>query len=177
MQKGRVKLMRFKEKKDSNGLFKSILMAYIILVLHVFLIAGLGILVLFFHGIVNYMIWIFLVGSAAILASGYYFYRRMKAEGKTLREMLSSPLLRGRAVEISFLGGLASFKIGRPGDMPALGSDFLKQFPQLEDPDSIRIRELTELARLLEKDLITRDEYDKAKQQIFKFRHSNLLNS
>ncbi len=32
----------------------------------------------------------------------------------------------------------------------------------------MRIRELTELANLLENNLITRDEYNKAKQQIFK---------
>ena len=38
---------------------------------------------------------------------------------------------------------------------------------QLEDPETIRIRELAELARLLENDLITRDEFDKAKQRLF----------
>jgi hypothetical protein len=39
---------------------------------------------------------------------------------------------------------------------------------QLEDPGTIRIRELTELARMLEKNLITREEYNRAKQTLLK---------
>ena len=39
---------------------------------------------------------------------------------------------------------------------------------QLEDPETARIRELTELARLFEKNLITSEEYNKAKNQILK---------
>ena len=72
-----------KEKEESH--FKSVLMAYLILVLHVVLITGLVLLVIFFRGIINYMIWIFLGGTAAILASAYHFYKRMKMEGKTIR--------------------------------------------------------------------------------------------
>lgn len=160
--------MAFKKKIESNGLFKSVLMAYFILVLHVLLIAGLGFLVLFFRGIVNYMVWIFIGGSAAIITSGYLFYKHMKAEGKTIREMLNSPLFQGKTVEVSFLGGLASFRIGSSGEVSAIPSDTSEQFRQLEDPAGIRIRELTEIARLLENKLITPEEYSKAKQQIFK---------
>ena len=39
---------------------------------------------------------------------------------------------------------------------------------QLEDPDAVRLREIKELANLLRDDLITREEYEKAKQHIFK---------
>lgn len=143
-------------------------MAYFILVLHVVLIAGLVLLVIFFRGIIDYMIWIFIGGSAGIIALSYHFYKRMKMEGKTLREMLSSPKYSGRTVEVSFLGGLASFKIGRSSNAPALGSDASGQFKQLEDPDEVRTRELSELVRMLEKNLITLDEYNKFKEQIFK---------
>ena len=87
-------------------------MAYMVLVLHLLLIAGLGLLVLFFRGVMQYMIWIFLGGAAAIIVSGYHFYIRMKQEGKNLREMMYSPLFHGRAVEVSILGGMATFKIG-----------------------------------------------------------------
>jgi hypothetical protein len=41
---------------------------------------------------------------------------------------------------------------------------------QLEDPETVRIRELAELARLLENDLITREEFNEAKQRLFQYR-------
>ena len=100
------------EKNRGEGLFKSVMLAYFVLVLHILLIVGLGLLVIFFRGIVQYMIWVFLFGFIAILGSFYYFYRRMKAEGRSLREMLRSPLFLDRPVEVSLLGGLASFKVG-----------------------------------------------------------------
>jgi hypothetical protein len=152
--------------KDKDGLFKSVLLAYLILALHVLLIAGIGLLVLFFRGFVQYMIWIFL-GCASLLAySGYRFWRRMKTEGKTLAEMLHSPTFRGRSVEINLLGGIASFKLGAPDPRLALPEDTSSPPRQLEDPDTARIRELSELARLLEKDLITLEEYHQAKRRL-----------
>ncbi len=39
---------------------------------------------------------------------------------------------------------------------------------QLEDPDTLQIRELERLADMLEKDLITRDEFLIAKKKILK---------
>ena len=160
--------MLFKKRKDGDSLFKGVMLAYFILVLHVLLIAGVGLMVIFFRGIINYMLWILIGGGVIIIAVVYYIYRRMKEEGKTLKETLSSPMFSGRPIEVSVLGGLASFKMGRPGNIPALGNDQSKQFLQLEDSSAMRIRELTELANLLENNLITRDEYNKAKQQIFK---------
>lgn len=160
--------MILENKKEGSGLFKSVLLFYLILVLNLFLIAGVGILVLFFRGIVNYMLWIFLAGAGAIIFFGYRFYRRMKQEGKTLQEMVNSPWYRSRTVEVSFLGGLASLKLGRAPDMLEMDHDFSKPMQQLEDPETIRVRELTELVRLLEKNLITIDEYNKAKELIFK---------
>lgn len=160
--------MLFKKRKDGDSPFKGVMLAYFILVLHVLLLAGVGLMVIFFRGIINYMLWIFIGGAVIIIATVYYIYRRMKEEGKTLKETLSSPMFSGRPVEVSILGGLASFKMGRPGNMPALGNDQSKQFLQLEDSNSMRIRELTELANLLENNLITRDEYNIAKHQIFK---------
>jgi len=158
----------FEENKSEDNHFKSVLMAYFILVLHVLLIAGLIAIVIFFRGVVNYMIWIFLVGTAVIIASGSYFYRRLKREGKTLKEMLRLPLLTGRTVEVSVLGGLASFKIGTDADVKALVDNRQKQSQQLEDPETVRVRELSELARMLENDLITLDEYNTIKHQIIK---------
>jgi len=156
-------------RKGDEGLFKGVMMAYLVLVLHVLLIVGLGLVVIFFSGIVQYMFWIFLLGGIAILASFYYFYRRMKVQGRTLREMMQSPMFNGRPVEVSLLGGLASFKMGGVAGGPReLGSHTLHPPHQLEDPDTVRLREIKELASLLKDDLITREEYERAKQHIFK---------
>jgi hypothetical protein len=152
---------------DSQGLFKSVMMAYAVLVLHVLLIAALGLLILFFRGVTQYMIWIFLVGGGGLAVSGYLFYRRMKAEGRTLKEMLQSPTFGGRSVEVSFLGGLASFRLGQqsaPRELPGASEDLLR----LEDPEAFRKKELETLLRLLEKNLISPEEYQKAKQDILK---------
>jgi len=100
---------------------KSVMMAYLILVLHVVLLMGLGVLVFFFRGIVHYMLWIVLFGAIAILASGYWFYRRMKAEGRSFRDTLNSPLFRNKTVEVSLLGGLAQFRVGHSNGPPLLG--------------------------------------------------------
>jgi hypothetical protein len=159
-----------KRKKGGNepGLFKGVMLAYFILVLHVLLLAGVGLMVIFFRGIINYMLWILIGAGIIIIAAVYYIYRRMKEEGKTLKETLSSPMFSGRPVEVSVLGGLASFKMGRPSNMPALGNDQSKKILQLEDSSSMRIRQLTELANLFENNLISHDEYNIAKKQIFK---------
>ncbi len=158
-----------KKKKNETGLFKGVMTAYFIVVLHVLLIAGVGLLVIFFQGIINYMPWILLGGSALIIASVYLFYIRIKKQGMTLRETLKSPMFQGRTVEVSLLGGLASVKIGGgSGGAPALENNSSTQYLQLADPASVRLKELTELADLLEKNLITLDEYNTFKQQILK---------
>ena len=160
--------MAFKKEKESQH-FKSVLIAYFILVLHVVLVAGLVMMVIFFRGILNYMIWIFLGGLIAIIVSGYHFYKRMKMEGKTLREILNTYRHSGRSVEVSFLGGLASLKIGgEHHNPPALNGNSSGHLKQLEDPESIRYKEFSELVRLLENNLITLEEYNKFKEQIFK---------
>jgi hypothetical protein len=161
--------MTFLKKEKESQHLNSILMAYFILILHVVLVAGLVLMVIFFRGIINYMIWIFIGGLIAIIASGYHFYNRMKKEQKTLREILSTPRLNGRSVEVSFLGGLVSFKIGRAHyDLPALDSHSSGGLRQLEDPESVRYKEFSELVRLLENNLITLEEYNKFKEEIFK---------
>ena len=153
-------------KRNSEGLFSGIFTAYSVLVLHVVLIVGLVLLVIFFRGILAYMLWIFLAFAAATGAYAYYIYRRAKREGKAVREILRSSLLSGRSVEVSLLGGVASFKVSQDGDAPKLTNDMLPPSRLLEDPETARVRELTELARMLEKNLITREEFDQAKRKI-----------
>ncbi len=153
--------------KEGSGLFKSVSMAFVILILHVILIIAIGLLILFFKGFVNYMVWIFLGVSAVIFLATYLFYRRIKSEGRSIRETLNSPMFQGRPVEVSFLGGVASIRVGAPSTLPALEAQNYSHPLQLEDPTTVRIRELTELSHLLEKGLITLEEFNQAKGKLF----------
>ncbi len=157
--------MMFFKKKEKEGFLKGVFMAYFILLFHVFLFACLGFLVLFFRGVMHYMIWIFAACSAAIIASGYLFYKRMIVEGKNIRDLINTPLFNNRSVEVSFLGGMAAVKIGNGG--VALPAPPPAPVLQLEDPSAARLRNLKALAELYEKGLITEDEYHQAKSEMF----------
>jgi hypothetical protein len=156
----------FHRNPDPNSVAKSIAAAYSILLLNVLLLAGLGFMVFFIGGLIQNMMWILLAGSAAAAGSGYLIYRRMKQQGRRIREILALPALTNRSVEISFMGGLASLKIGQSDpmmDMPYVG----EKMKRLENPEAGKIHDLSELVRLLENDLITWDEYSLAKKKIF----------
>ena len=155
----------FKNGKSRDGIVKSVAVAYLVLVLHLLLIAGLGVIVIFFRGVTQYLFWIVALGILGIGASLYLFFRKLRAQGKTLGQTLDSPTFAGRAVEVSLLGGFASIKLGNPASPPTVEGPAANHL-RLEDPETRRIRELTELARLLEKNLITREEFNKAKRQI-----------
>ncbi len=160
--------MTHDKQKGGFELTKGVFIAYVILGLHVLLIAGIGLLVMFFRGVVNYMAWIFIGGTAILLTSVFIFYTRLKKQGKTLKDILNSSTFQGRSVEVSLLGGMASIKIGQPGgDLPELDSNVIGPAMQLEDPATVRTRELSELALLYEKELITLEEYTLAKQRLF----------
>lgn len=157
-------------KKESNGMMKSIFAAHLILVLHVLLLAGLGCLILFFGVIVQYLFWILFVGSAGIFLAGYLLKRKMVREGKQLRDMLALPSLKGRTIEVSILGGMASLRLENPGNIP------INQHPRLTehsghsghliDSNAYQLRELSELVDLYNKNLITLDEYNKFKTKL-----------
>ena len=157
------------KKNAGDGLVKSVLLAYFILALHVLLIAGVAVLVLFFRGVVQYMVWILLGGLALISLSAFLLFRRMRAEGRSLRDMLRNPVFSGRSVEVSLLGGMATVRLGQPTHPPAITHEPVIDVPRLEDPEASakgEVSELAELARLLEKDLITVDEFNQAKRRL-----------
>jgi hypothetical protein len=160
--------MLSKKNKNSDGIFTSILAAHVILLLHLLLFAALGLLVVFLSGMMQYMFWIFFGGMAIIGLSAYLFYRRLRKEGKSLKEALRSPVFQGRQVEVSLLGGMATLKLDQRRHRmdKAIESERLQTPLQLEDPETARIREINDLARLLEKELITRDEFNKAKRRL-----------
>ncbi len=158
--------MRFTNNKNSEGLFKSIFFVQVVLILHLLLLAALGILVAFLSGVMQYMLWVLLGGMALVALSAFLIFRRLRREGKTLGEALRSPTFEGRAVEVSLLGGLATFKLGKPKSKLALENDSQPPPLQLEDSETARIREIKELAQLLEKEYITPEEFAKAKQRL-----------
>jgi hypothetical protein len=145
------------------GIFKGIMMSHVVLVLF----AGIGVVVTFMGGVMQYMLWILLAGMLAIALSAYLIYRRLRREGKSIADALHSPMFRGRSVEVSLLGGVATMRLesGKP-DSTIEKSDPATM--QLEDPETLRIREINSLARLLEKKLITPDEFDMAKQRLLR---------
>ena len=87
-----------------------------------------------------------------------------------IHDIENSTLFQGRSFEVSFLRGLASLKFGRSGDLKTIENSSSEAKFQLEDPETVRIRELTELARMYEKKLITSEEYQRAKDQVLKSR-------
>jgi len=158
-----------KNKNEITSLVSSLFLASSVLLFHVILVVVMGILVLFFSGLVNYIFWIFLGGCALIGGAVYFFFRYMKKDGSQMvYQLLSLPELKGKKIEVKLLGGLASLKIaGDDAKSHVIDMDPSPTSRQLEDPRSIRLRELTELSRLREKNLITAEEYDQAKKSFF----------
>lgn len=159
----------FKKPNDDNHLINSLFLASAILVFHLILIAGLSVLVLLLHGIVNYMAWILLGGFSLATGSVYLLFRYMKqGGGKALQKIISLPEFKGKNIEINFFGGIASLKIRNENiEKEMIESNLVPSSRQIEDSQAMRYRELTELARLLEKKLITPDEYYQAKKVLF----------
>jgi hypothetical protein len=156
-----------KSDHNSGGVVQSVMTAYLILILHVVLIALIGLLVIFFQGLISYMIWIFLGLVGVVAFSGYRFYRRLKAQGRSVAEAIRTPTFDGRPVEISFMGGLASLRLGESQESPALEAPISDAIPkQLEAPETAQVKELNDLAKLLEDGLITLEEFKNLKQQI-----------
>jgi hypothetical protein len=159
----------FKRKATDNHLIGSLLFAFAILLFHVLLLAAIGLLVFIFRGIVNYFAWILLGGGLLTAAGLYLLFRYTKKEKSAIAQLLGLPEFKDRRVEVNILGGLASFKIDGEKKQPlALEDQSLTESDicRLEDPGHMKIQDLSELARLLEKELITPDEYERAKSSL-----------
>jgi hypothetical protein len=161
--------MATENSDQGENLFKAVIMTHLILFLHLLIIVGLVLMVIFFREITQHMLWILLGAASLFILSGLLICRHIKSKGKKLfRDIEHSSLFKGRSFEVSFLRGLASLKFGQPDDLRALDNPSSDANLQLEDPDTVRIRDLTELARMYEKNLITSEEYNRAKNQVLK---------
>jgi hypothetical protein len=150
--------MSTKADKPGAELFKGVLLAHLIIGLHVGVVALIGLLVIFFGGLARYWGWILLGGLTAAGLLGVFVYRTVTSRGRSIyRDIRSSPVMPGGTLEVSLLGGLASVKFSKPADAPAL----------LEDSATLQIHELGNLAQMYEKNLITREEFERAKAAMF----------
>ncbi|MDD9301208.1 MAG: SHOCT domain-containing protein [Desulfobacter sp.] len=157
-------------KKDKEGLFKNIFVAYFILLLHVFLLAGVGLTVVLFKGVYHYLPWIMAGIGILVLSIAWFIYRRMRATSSSLSEILGAPEFADRALEVRLLGGLASFKI-KAKETPALmmAPDNSQGEPNVRLIESTMTRteqKMIELNTLYEKNLISQDEFESARQNI-----------
>jgi hypothetical protein len=128
------------------------------------MIGGIGVLIMFFYGFVNHMIWMIL-GFTCLSAGGIWLYIRIKSDAKALKN-IAGESLKGKTVEVDFLRGVATLKISDAKDGQDAHRITSDRPRQLAGPESENINTLSELARLYEKKLISRDEYNKAKHKI-----------
>ena len=152
--------------RPQESIFKGIVLALFVLFFHVILILVLGLLVLFFGSVITYLPWILALGVGLIVGSGYLWWRFMKKRGKKLKDILEDPLLEGRTIEVTFLGGLASLRLGQSQELLTMAHLNSESPKQLRDPSADRAEQLANLARLLKQDVITIDEFLKAKKGI-----------
>lgn len=153
------------ENEQNKSIFSGVMVGYIVLVLHILLMIVLGVAVVLIKGIYDFRWLIFIAGIALIGGSGYYFYRRMKESNRKISDLMTDPALANRTLEISLLGGMATVKLGHKDEsIQLIASE--EQPKQLEAPQSVQIKELSELNHMLEEGLITRDEFLKLKKEI-----------
>ncbi len=162
----------WKNKFSSNNddsLSKGVFLAFVILFLHVGMLLLVALLVVFFGFIIKYFAWILLGIGLIIVGTIVYILYSLKKQTSGLAEVLGMPEFKGKNVELRLFGGMASLKITDSQEStPMLEYDDDRLGGRyLESPDSSRVRELSELARLFENNLITMEEYQQAKDEIF----------
>ncbi len=164
--------MKSEKQKPLKGyVWSSILLMSGIFGLHILLVIGLVLLVIIFQGFLEYTLWIFLGGIALILCSGFWIWSRLKKRKESMGDTLNNPTFQGRDVEVSFMGGAVNLRLGarntpRKGHEALQGGEGPNNLPELEDRDTVRVRELKELSRLMEKGVITEEEYQSAKKRL-----------
>jgi hypothetical protein len=151
-------------RQSEHTIYRNILAAFLILAVHVLLVGGIGVMILFFYGIVNHLFWV-LLGISCISGGGVWLYKRLKSDVKAMRN-ITGESLKGKTIEASFLGGMAQFRISDSISAGYRGRGAPDTIPQLTGPVSGPMDSLSALAGLFERNLISRDEYIRAKKKI-----------
>ena len=155
------------DNKENKSVFSGVMLGYLVLILHILLMVGLVVTVVLIKGIYDFRWLIFILGIALVGGSGYYFYHYFKEHRQKFNDIMANPAFNDRTLEISLMGGMATLKLGHKDDsiklIEAEGDTPVKQ---LEPPRSGQIKELSELNRMLEDELITREEFLRLKKEI-----------
>jgi hypothetical protein len=151
---------------QGRGIFNGVFIGYLVLLLHLLLILCLGVAVVLLKGIYDFRWLILSAGTLLLVASSYLFYRHLKAGNRRFSELMNDPALRDRTLEISLLGGMASVKLGHRAEPGKLIETQSSPVRQLESPTRMQLRELEQLAKMLEDQLITRDEFSRFKKEL-----------
>lgn len=144
---------------ENPGIVKNIFTGYFILLLHVLLLVLLGLFIIFFRGLVQYMPWILGGGLVLLLSALVWAYVKFRRHRNQMQHMRAQ----GRGVEISLLGGLASMRVG--GNLEHHGWNTNAPL-QLEDPNTSRMRSLERLMEMYNQELISREEFLRLKQEV-----------
>jgi len=164
--------MKSNRKKAERGyVWNSILLMSSIFGLHIFLIIGLVLVIIVLQGFLEYTLWIFLGAMLLIVGSGFWIWRKWSKRRESVSDVLNSPSFKDRDVEVSFLGGTVNLRLGSQGGVKktqeALQVHEAKEnIPELEDRETVRFRDLKELSRLMEKGLLSEEEYHLAKKRL-----------
>lgn len=152
--------------EQNKGIFNGVFLGYFVLLMHVLLILVLGVVVVLIKGIYDFRWFLFAGGAIFVLGSGYFFYRKLKESNRSLREAINDPALQGKTLEISLFGGMASVKLGSNNDQPQLIHLAEGNAPALLEAPRSQVQELSDLAKMLEDDLISREEFGRLKKQL-----------
>jgi len=159
-------------KTDKEGVFKNIFIAYFILLFHVVLLAGIAVFVVLIKGFFEYLPWIMAGAGLLVALCVWLVIRQMRKNSAQIQDILSNEQLNHRNVEISFMGGLASFKVKSNAEdtrrlLTYPEPDNLSPDTRLIETDTDKAeRKMNQLNALYEKDLITKEEFDQARQSI-----------
>ena len=153
--------------EQNKSFFSGVVLGYLVLVLHILLMIVLGFTVVLIKGIYDFRWLIFVAGIALIAGSAFYFYRYFQEHKRRISDLMADPAFSDRTLEISLMGGMATLKLGhREDNLKLIQADDGTQIKQLEAPKSTQLKELSELTRMLEDELITREEFLKLKKDI-----------
>lgn len=154
--------------EQNKGIFNGVFLGYFVLLLHVLLIVGLGAAVVLMKGIYDFRWFILGGGALLVLVSGYLFYRHLRASNRSLREAMNNPAFQDRTLEISLFGGMASVRVGHNSHshQPQLiDVTEANDIRQLAAPPT-QVQELSQLAKMLEDNLLTREEFERLKKDV-----------
>jgi len=154
------------KNSNSTGLFRSIFTAYFILLLHVVLLAGIGVTIILFKGLYQYLPWVMGGIAVLVMAISWLLYQRIKNNSAQIKDILAMPQFQDRTVEIKLLGGIATFKITPGTNQHTLIENNYSNTLMIENDIEKTEQKILKLTALYKKDIITRDEFEKAKQDI-----------